>query len=352
MINLPERIESESQLDDLLTRPRAELVESVARLDGTIMILGAGGKMGPTLAVLLRRAADAAGRKLRIIAASRFASSIRSGPAAETKRWLDKHGIETVACDLLERKSVEQLPDASDILYLVGLKFGTHQNPSLTWATNVLAPAHVAERFPRARIAALSTGNVYPLVPVAGRGATETDPLTPLGEYANAAVARERVFEYESLKYATRMVLLRLNYAVDLRYGVLVDIAQKVWNNEPIDVTMGHLNCIWQGDANELIVRALELAATPPAVFNLTGTRALPIRELALRFGDLMSRRVNIVGHEADTALLSDSSALCAALGEPATPLDAVLRWTAQWVSSGGVTYGKPTHFEIRDGKY
>ncbi len=341
----PALIDSEEQLDEVMTRPRPALVEFVKTLASPLLILGAGGKMGPSLAVLARRAADAAGHPLRIVAASRFSEPKLRG-------WLEARGVETVACDLLERAAVARLPEAAAVLYLVGLKFGTQQNPALTWAVNTLVPSLVAERYPQARIAALSTGNVYPLMPVAGGGATERDALTPLGEYANAAIARERIFQYGSQKHGTSVILLRLNYAVDLRYGVLVDIAQKVWQGEPVDAGMGYLNCIWQGDANDMILRSLPLARSPAAVLNLTGTEVLSVRKLAERFGELMGRTAQIVGSEKDTALLSNSARLTGLLGEPPTSLDLVMRWTAHWIMRQGRTLGKPTHFDVRDGKY
>src|SRR5262245_36933385 len=342
---LSARIDSEEALDELMTRPRAALVEFIKTLSSPLLILGASGKMGPTLAVLARRAAEAAGHDLQIVAVSRFSDG-------ESRRWLETRGVRTIACDLLERDALSALPDASNLFYLVGLKFGTGQNPSPTWAVNTIVPTLVAERFPRARIAALSTGNVYPFVPVTSRGAAETDALTPLGEYANAAVARERLFEFHSQKNGTPIVLLRLNYAVDLRYGVLVDLAQKVWAGEPVDVTMGYLNCIWQGDANDMILRSLALASSPAIALNLTGNKVCSVRKLAEQFGDLMAKRVHFVGTEAETALLSDTSRACKILGEPSTPLDSILRWTADWIMHGRRTLNKPTHFEVRNGKY
>lgn len=341
----PDVIPSEHELNEILSRPRGTLVEMVGRLKGPLMILGAAGKMGPSLALMVRRAAEAAGKQLEIIAVSRFSSG-------GSRMWFEGHGIRTLSCDLLKREEVRKLPEAADILYMVGLKFGTQQNPSMTWAVNTLVPAWVSERYAQSRIVALSTGNVYPLVPVDRGGAKETDALTPVGEYANAAVARERIFEYFSRENATRMTVLRLNYAVELRYGVLLDIAQLVWSEKPVDVTMGCLNCIWQRDANEYVVRALEQASSPPTVYNMTGAQALSVRQLALRFGELMNRQVEIVGREGETALLSDSGELIRTLGEPPMPIDRVMGWIAQWVMSKGPTHGKPTHFEVRDGKY
>jgi nucleoside-diphosphate-sugar epimerase len=345
MQSLPPYIDSEADLDDVMTRPTEALQSFVQTLHGPLVVLGAGGKMGPSLCVQVRRAAEDVGSDLDIIAVSRF-----SDPKART--WLEERGVQTLACDLMDREAVEALPDAENIIYLVGMKFGTRQNPARTWAVNTLVPDRVSERYAGARIVALSTGNVYPLGSIAQGGAVETETLTPLGEYANAAVARERIFEYGAERDGTRVALIRLNYAVDLRYGVLVDLAQKIAAGEPVDVTMGYLNCIWQGDANEMIVRALDLADNPLVPLNLTGAEVLSIRELAQRLADLMDRTVEIVGTEAETALLSNPAKAVAALGSPSTPLETMLRWTAHWVQRGGPTLNKPTHFEVRDGRY
>jgi nucleoside-diphosphate-sugar epimerase len=343
--DIPDLINTEDQLDRVLTCPRPVLVDFTRTLAGPLVILGAGGKMGPTLAWLARRAAQAAGHALDIIAVSRF-----SDEAARS--WLDARGVQTLSIDLLNREALKQVPEAAEVIYLVGRKFGTSENAAQTWATNTLIPAYVAERFPRARMVVLSTGNVYPLVPVSSRGSVETDALTPLGEYGNAAVARERLFEFFAQRHATPMTILRLNYAVDLRYGVLVDIARRIHAGESVNVTTGYVNCIWQGDANEMILRSLALAKGPPQVLNLTGPAVLSIRELARQFGDLLGQTVRFSGVEADTALLSNPARACALLGPPATTLEEILRWTAHWVKSGGRLLDKPTHFEVRDGRY
>jgi dTDP-4-dehydrorhamnose reductase len=342
---LPPLIESERMLDEILSRPRPELIEAIAHLEGPLLLLGAAGKMGPSLALLAQRAAAAAGRELEIIAASRFSDE-------HSQTWFQQHGIRTIPCDLLDRNQVRTLPHAATVLYLTGQKFGTRSNPGLTWAVNTLAPAHAAERYPKARFAVLSTGNVYPLVPLTGGGSIESDPLTPVGEYPNAAIARERIFQYYSALNGTPMVLIRLNYAVELRYGVLVDIAQKVFSETPIDLTTGHLNCIWQGDANEFILRMLPQAASPPNTFNLTGPKILSVRELALQFAELFGTRAQFTGSEAPTTLLNNPARIGNLLGPPFTPLSAVLRWTAHWIQQGGKLLGKPTHFQIRDGQY
>ncbi|MEO8394478.1 MAG: NAD(P)-dependent oxidoreductase [Chloroflexota bacterium] len=344
-MDFPERIETVAALDEVMTRPQPALIEFVQTLPNPLLILGAGGKMGPTLAVLARRAAQAAGHALDVIAVSRFSD-------AQSRDWLEAHSVQTISCDLFDRAALQSLPDAANLIYLVGLKFGTSSNQALTWAANTLIPANVAERYPQARIAALSTGNVYPLAPVTSGGWTEAAALTPLGEYANSAVARERIFEYESTQHGTPITLVRLSYALDLRYGVLLDIGQKVFTGRPVDLASGYVNCIWQGAANDLVIRSLALASSPPTALNLTGSEVISVRTTATRFGELMNRPVQFTGHETDTALLSDTRLLRSRLGSPALPLDTVIRWTADWIMHGGYVLNKPTHFEVRDGAF
>ena len=342
---LPRVIDDESQLEECLTRPRPLLADFIRSVSSPLLILGAGGKMGPTLAVLAKRAAKLAGHRLEVIAVSRFSDEA-------SRQWLESHGVSTLSADLLARDAVQKLPDAADVIHLVGMKFGTRENPALTWAVNTLAPAHLAERYEKARLVALSTGNVYPLVSIHSGGAREEHLLNPLGEYANAAIARERIFEYFGRKNGTPIALIRLTYAVELRYGVLVDIARKVYAGEAIDLTAGYFNCIWQGDANEMILRALPLAASPPAAFNLTCPDILSVREVATNFSKLFDRPARFVGAEADTALLSNTERLREELGPPATSLDTIIRWTAHWVQNGGRFLNKPTHFDVRNGQY
>ncbi len=346
MIELPEAIQTESELEEVLTRPSAPLIEFIQTVASPLLVLGAGGKMGPTLAVLARRAATAAGYALDVLAVSRFSN-------AAARRWLEGHGVKTVSCDLLDANAVAGLPDAQNIIYLVGLKFGTAQNPASTWAINTIVPARVCERYPRNRIIALSTGNVYPMREVSRGGAVETDSLTPLGEYANAAVGRERIFEFYSQRQHTPLALLRLFYAVELRYGVLADIARKVHAGAPVALANGYFNCVWQRDANELILRALPLAAAAPlSVFNLCRPELFSVRAIATRFGELLGRAPVFSGHETESALLGNSAKLGTALLAPMTPMETILHWTAQWVQQGGSDLGRPTHFEVRDGNY
>jgi len=342
---LPESIQTEAQLEEFLTTPSAALVDFVKTVRGPLLVLGAGGKMGPTLAVLARRAADLAGHKIDIIAVSRFND-------AQSRQTLEARGVQTQSCDLLDGRGVSKLPDSPSILYLVGLKFGTAQNPGATWAMNTIVPARVAERFRDARIVALSTGNVYPLSQVSRGGSLETDALTPIGEYANAAVGRERIFEFYSRAQSTPVTQLRLFYAVELRYGVLVDIAQKVFAGESIDLSNGYFNCIWQGDANDMVIRSFSLCATPPTVWNLCRPEVFSVRDSATRLGALLGKTPRFHGGEAPNAFIGNAKPLCAHLGEPAVKLDQMLKWIAHWVAQGGRNLGRPTHFEVRDGKY
>ncbi|MBX3747967.1 MAG: NAD-dependent epimerase/dehydratase family protein [Verrucomicrobiae bacterium] len=338
-------IESEEQLLEVLTRPSPALVAEMAGWTGRLVVAGAAGKIGPSLCVMARRAGMAAGRPVEVVAASRF-----SDPAV--RDWLEGQGVRTVRCDLLEPGAESLLPDAERVMSLLGLKFGTDRDPSLTWAVNALGTARLVERYPRAQLVVLSTGNVYPRVPVADGGATEDHGLTPIGEYANAAVARERVVEHLARRQGTPATLLRLSFAVELRYGVLVDIARRVWDGEPIELANGWINWIWQGDGNDWMLRAFPLAEVPPTVWNLTHPQALSVRRIAGWFADAFERPATFHGTEADDALLSNASRLAARFGEPATPVETVLSWIAEWVRRGGRQIGKPTHFEVRDGRY
>jgi len=345
MLLLPEVISTEAELDDVMTRPSESLIQFISTVASPLVVLGAGGKMGPSLAVLAKRAADAARYPLDVIAVSRFSD-------AAAQQWLTERGVTTIAADLLERSAVQQLPDARDIIYLVGMKFGTSAQPARTWAINSLVPSLICERYPRARIAALSTGNVYPLAAVASGGSRESDALTPLGEYANAAVARERIFEWCAPRHGTQVAQLRLSYALDLRYGVVAELARRVWRGEPIELATGHFNGIWQGDANDLILRALDLAALPVEPFNLTSTSIYSVRETAQQLGVLLDRTPIFVGDESGTGFVSNTTRLTERLGAPRTPLEHVLKWAAHWVRHGGRSLNKPTHFEVRDGQF
>ncbi len=344
-MNLPQFIESEVQLDELLSTPSAALVEVVGSLVDPLIILGAGGKMGPSLALLARRAAQQAKSQIRIIAVSRFSD-------AEARAELEEGGVETHSADVLDREQLASLPDSHNVVYLVGMKFGTSHDPLPTWATNTIAPVHVCERFAGSRIVALSTGNVYPLVPIETVGSHESDPLTPLGEYPNAAVARERIFQFYASRHATPTVLMRLNYAHDLRYGVLTELAGKIWRGEPIDLTMGYFNAIWQGDANDMILRSFAHCQVPAEVINLTSPARYSVRSVAGQLGSLMERQPQFVGSEAPTALLSNTDHMLQKFGMPQVDLEQMLKWIAHWTVIDGPTLNKPTHFATRDGKF
>lgn len=342
---LPPCPQTEEQLEDFLSTPSPEVVNAVARLQGDIAVLGVGGKMGPTLACMARRAMDAAGRKDRVIGVARFTDR-----AAEDR--LRRAGVETVRCDLLDRDSVARLPDAPSVIYMVGQKFGTTEAPERTWAVNALASANAAEYFAGARILAFSTGCVYPHVPMNSGGSREQDALEPLGEYANSCVARERILAFATDRTGSSLVHLRLNYAIDLRYGVLLDVARRVLEGRPIDLTIGYVNVIWQGDACATALRLLEHAARPPLAVNVTGPERVSIRDLAERFGALLDRRPVFAGAEGPSALLSNARRMRQLLGDPAMPIETMVRWTAEWLATGRPTWDKPTHFEVRDGRY
>jgi dTDP-4-dehydrorhamnose reductase len=344
-MSLPDRIQSEAALEDLLAEPSEADIACASRLNGDVLILGAGGKMGPSLARRVHRAAKRAGVAGRVIAASRFSSaSVRAGLEAE--------GIRTVACDLLDPAAIQALPNSPNVLFLAGRKFGTLDRTDITWTTNTIVPARVAERFSQSRMVVFSTGNVYPLVPVNGRASTEDDPPAPVGEYAQSCLGRERVVEFVSREQGMRTLIYRLNYAVDLRYGTLVDIARRVFDAEPVDLSMGFFNAIWQGDANSYALRSLELCSSPPALLNVTGPERIGVREMAEWFGSVFGRATRFVNSEGPVALLSDSSRCRALLGEPEIPLTVLRQWVAHWVQSGGASINKPTHFEVTDGRF
>lgn len=340
----------EGELDELLSRPRDETVAALAACPGDIVILGAGGKMGPTLTRLVARAAATADRQAarpqrRVIAVSRFSS-----PAA--RRGLETTGIEVLACDLLDRDAVVRLPDAENVIFMAGQKFGTADAPTMTWAMNTIVPSICSERYAGARIVAFSTGNVYPLTPVARVGARESDPVGPVGEYAASCVGRERIFELGADRGGTRVAIMRLSYAIDLRYGVLTDLAVKVLRGEPIDLRMGYVNVIWQGDANRIAVECLTCASAPPFIVNVTGRDLLSVRDLAQRLGDRLGRTPRFVGEEAPDALLSNTELMAATFAPAQVPLDWMLSWVATWVGEGRPLLGRPTHFEERAGRF
>ncbi len=342
---LPETIRDEQHLEDLLSEPTEAVVQLMTRLEGDILLLGVGGKMGPSLARMIRRASDLAGVSRQVIGVARF-----SKPQLEGR--LNAQGIETIRCDLLSRRQLAELPDAANVIYMAAMKFGATGQEPRTWAMNVYLPGMVCERFQQSRIVAFSTGNVYPLVRPESGGSKETDPPQPIGDYAMSCLGRERIFTHFSQTLGTRAALVRLNYANDLRYGVLVDVGQRVLSGQPVDVTMGYLNAIWQGDANAMTLRCLEQVASPPAVLNVAGPEVLRVREVAEQFARLWGKPVEFVGREAPDALLSDSRRSYTLLGKPRLLTDRLIRWTADWLARGGPTLGKPTSFQVRDGKF
>lgn len=337
--------ETEDELNARLSMPSAQLVEMMRRLSGDILVLGIGGKMGVTLGMAAVRAAREAGSSSRVIGVSRFSD-------AEARATLEGHGIGTVACDLLDPKAVDRLPDAPNIIFMAGRKFGTEGQEALTWAMNTIVPANVCRRFAKSRIVAFSTGCVYPLVERDSGGCTETTAPAPVGEYAQSALGRERVFQYFSETHAVPVCLLRLNYAIDLRYGVLHDIASRVYARQPVSTTVPYFNCIWQGDANVRALLALEHCAAPARILNITGPEILSTRQVALRFGELLDRTVVFDSQTAAPAYLNDASAAATLFGRPSVSSEVMIRWTADWIRRGGRSLNKATHFEICDGRF
>lgn len=338
----PQNVED---LEERLSRPTPAVIDLMRQLPGDIIVLGAAGKMGPSLTRMAKRASDEAGTSRRVIAVSRFSTP---GAAEE----FQQHGIETIAVDLLAANAVAYLPHAPNVIYMAGMKFGSTGQEPTTWAMNAWLPGLVCERYHRSRIAAFSTGNVYGLVPVEHGGSREGDVPNPNGEYAMSCLGRERIFQHFSSTRGTPVSLIRLNYACDLRYGVLVDIAHKVWNGAPVDVRMGYFNTLWQGDANALSLLSLAKAQSPAWPVNLTGTTVLRVREVARRFGEIFGKPVQIEGQEAPDALLSNPYLSFVELGLPFIRDDELMDWVASWVARGGASLGKPTHFESRDGKF
>jgi nucleoside-diphosphate-sugar epimerase len=338
---LPDAIPDIDALDDLLCQPSRPLVDDLATVDGDILILGVAGKMGPTLAGL----AKAASPQRRIIGVARF-----SDPSV--KDWLEARGIETIHCDLLDEAAVGALPKVPNIVFMAGRKFGAEGDLALTWAMNTLVPALVAQAFAGSRIVAFSTGCVYPFVPVIGKGADENLPPDPPGEYAQSCVGRERMFEYFSKQYATPGRLFRLNYAIDMRYGVLHDIATKILQNEPIDVSLGHVNFIWQGDAASQALRCLAHCETPTSPINISGHKILAVRDLAAKLGQRLNREPILVGTEQPTAWLTDTAQATRLFGLPIVDTERLIAWTADWVDRSMPSLGKPTRYEVRDGRY
>jgi nucleoside-diphosphate-sugar epimerase len=341
-VPLPTRFDGVEAVEDFMTTPSDALVADLAATPGDILVLGVAGKMGPTLARLARRAAP----DKRVIGVARFSE-------AGVREELARAGIETIAADLLERDALERLPKAANVVFMAGRKFGAAGNVPLTWAMNVQVPAMVAEIFKAARIVAFSTGCVYPFVPVESGGATEDVPaVPPPGDYATSCAGRERMFEYFSAKHGTPGRLFRLNYAIDMRYGVLHDIGRKVRDSETIDLTMGHVNVIWQGDANAIALRCLAHTTKPTTPINVTGPETIEVRWLAGEFGKILGKTPKFDGKPSPTGWLNNSARMVKEFGAPSVPLARMVEWTADWLAHDRTTFNKPTHYEVRDGKY
>ena len=338
-------IESVRELEDRLATPSDRDLDAIRRIEGDFIILGAGGKMGPSLARRMKRAIAAAGSSSRVLAVSRFSSPDLVGD-------LKRDGIEVVPCDLLDRDQVARLPHCPNVLFLSGRKFGSTDRPDLTWAMNTVVPCHVASHYRTSRVVVFSTGNVYPLVKLDSGGSIETDAPGPVGEYAQSCLGRERIFEYYSQEYGTPCLLYRLNYALDLRYGVLVDIASKVYAGEAVSLAVPAFNVIWQGDANSYALRCLEHCASPPRVLNITGSETISVRWTTEYFARAFNREPLVTGNESDRALLSNASLCHSLLGHPEVSREELMQWVAHWIACEGATLNKPTRFEVADGQF
>jgi nucleoside-diphosphate-sugar epimerase len=339
------RIDSEQHLNSLLAQPSEADIAFAGRLSGDTVILGAGGKMGPTLAQRLVRALRSANRKSRVLAVSRFQSS-------EAQRELSEGGVETIACDLLDPDNLKALPLVENVLFLAGRKFGSAGDPDLTWAMNTVLPAQVAQHFRESRIVAFSTGNVYPFVSPEQGGCVESDAPAPVGEYAQSCLGRERIFEFYSKKFKTPCLIFRLNYAIDLRYGVLVDIARQVHEGKPVDLSVPAVNVLWQGDANSYAMRSLELCESPPRILNVTGPETIPVLRAAEFFASRFQRELLVRGGSKGVALLNNAGACHAALGYPSVSAGELMETVAGWVEAGGASLNKATKFQVMDGKF
>jgi nucleoside-diphosphate-sugar epimerase len=322
-----------------------EFVEDIRAIKGDFLILGAGGKMGPSLSRLTKLAIDAAKVKRKVIAVSRFSNKV-------AEAHLHDQGIETISMDLMDDDALQQLPEVENVIYMAGTKFGTTGNESHTWGMNAYLPGRVAEKFKHSRVVAFSTGNVYPLTPVSSKGPTEEHQVAPIGEYAQSCLGRERMFEFFSKKNGTPVLIYRLNYAIDFRYGVLLEIAKAVQNQKPIDLSMGHVNIIWQGDANQVAIRSLKLCSSPPTVLNVTGSNILSVRSIATEFGNIFGMKPLFVNEEQPTALLSNAAKMEKLFPFKKVSVTEMITMTAAWLQLGGSQLDKPTHFQERSGKF
>ena len=328
-----------------LLQPSDALVADIAQLKGDILLLGVGGKIGPSFALLARRAIDRAGISKKVIGVSRFSEP-------DMKEELEQNGIETLAADLMNETDLQALPNVENVLYLAGTKFGTTGRESFTWAMNAYLPGRVAEKYKDSKIVVYSTGNVYPYTNVASGGATEEVKPAPVGEYGQSCLGRERVFEHFSNQYKTPLLIYRLNYANDLRYGVLMEIAKSVKEKKPIDISTGHVNVIWQGDANEIALRSFLHCSVPAKLLNVTGPETASLRWIAGEFGRIFKEEPLFTGQEESTALLSNAAESFRLFGYPKVSLKEMINLTAEWLLQNGKTIYKPTHFQERKGQY
>jgi nucleoside-diphosphate-sugar epimerase len=345
-MQFPERFADVSELENYISQPTDALIDMMRRLDGDIMILGVAGKMGVTMAMQAANAVRAAGVRKDVIGVARFSD-------ASLREKLERSGVKTIACDLLDQAQISQLPQIRNIIFMAGRKFGTQGGEDLTWAMNVLAPAYVADHFKKSRITAFSTGCVYPLVSAEEGGCTEDILPEPVGEYSQSCLGRERVLQYASRMNQTPMLLFRLNYAIDLRYGVLHDIAMPVWRGEKVNNAVSHFNAIWQGCANEAALRSLELASCPVDILNVTGPETVSTEDVAEEFGRLFGKKVEYMYPVAGRrGYLNNASRMFELFGKPSVSMEQMIKWQAQWIMSGGESLNKPTHFEVNNGKF
>ncbi len=342
---IPNIVRTEEELEELLSRPSPAVVEMMRGLSGDLLVLGGGGKVGVSLCRTALRAIDAAGVNKRVIAVDLF-------PETAPRELLESYGCETIACNLLDRDTVAELPDAENVIFMAGRKFGTQGAIELTWAMNVIVPTNTVYRYRNSKIVAFSTGCVYPLVDAASCGCTEAVPPDPRGDYAMSSLGRERVFAYASQSEGTQVCLFRLNYAVECRYGVLHDIGMQVWDNEPVNRSVGQFNAIWQGDVNNQALLSLSLCRSPFDVINVTGPEMLSTTWAAEEFGRLMDREVTYAGEPGPIGYLSNATRATELFGFPSVSPRTILRWTSEWIKAGGTDLGKPTHFEVSNGKF
>ncbi len=336
---------TEERLNTLLTEPSQALIEDMKKIKGDITVLGAGGKMGGTLCLLAKKALEKAGLQNKVIAVSRFTDPL-------AVKLLNENNIKTVSMDLQNISELNSLQESENVIYMAGRKFGTDGSEWQTWGMNASLPAFVAEKFKSSNIVVFSSGNIYPIVPIHSGGCTEEVKPVPIGEYAMSTLARERAFEYGSNKYGTKVLMYRLNYAVDLRYGVLFDIASNILAGNPVSLSTPVFNCIWQGTANEIALRSLLYANNPPAILNVTGPEIVSVKKAALKLGKLLGKEPIFSGVEQNDAYLNDASLACKLFGYPTVSIETLIEWQAQWILDGGRSLGKPTHFEERKGSY